>query len=340
VNLAIERLLSVARHEIGVAEHPKGSNNVKYNTAFYGHPIHRKAGDDPRVGAWCVVFQWWCFQRAGIPTSIFPASANVFRTRDWFKKHHQFAHTPHVGSLVIFEKSHIGLVEKVLKNGRIQTIEGNTDSSGSPTGGQVMRVTHGRNDGIQGFCNPDYRRAVRILTKHGAPPLPQQARASMRAGGMAAKTAPRPTASPAIVLPARTVVHADNVHLPAGRTKYVQFGSASVNTGRFWREPVGTRRGYNLVVGPGAYLADVTVAAPEPSDNNEIEFRLVQADPAGGFHVVRRLPAGRIGVDSAGSGHSTTLSSLGPGHHVWLAMRSEQEVVLPSVSVELVLLSR
>jgi hypothetical protein len=337
MNLAIQRLLDTARHEIGVAEHPKGSNNVKYNTAFYGHKIQRRPGDDPRVGAWCVVFQWWCFQRAGIPTSIFPKSANVFRTRDWFKKRHQFAHTPHVGSLVIFEKSHIGLVEKVLKNGRIQTIEGNTDSSGSPTGGQVMRVTHGRDDGIQGFCNPDYRTAARILTRRG--PLPQS-RASMRAGGTAAKTGPRPPAGRAVVLPARTVVHADNVRLPAGRTRYVQFGSASVNTAGFWRPPVGARLGYNLVVGPGAYVADVSVKAPESLDGNEIEFGLVQADPTGGFHVVRRLPLGRVGGDNGGSGHSTTLSSLGPNHHLWVAMRSDQEVVLPSVSVELILLSR
>ena len=203
-----------------------------------------------------------------------------------------------------------------------------------------MRVTHGRDDGIQGFCNPDYKRAVRILTKHGAPPLPQRSRASMRAGGMTANTGPRPTATPRVVLPARTVVHADNVRLPAGQSRYVQFTSASVNTGGFWREPVGTRRGYNLVTGPGAYLADVSVTAPELLDGNEIEFRLVPADPSAGFHVVRRLPAGRVGGDSGGLGHSTSLSSLGQGHHVWLSMRSEQEVVLPSVSVELVLLAR
>lgn len=336
MNPAVAQLLRAAQKEIGVAERPRGSNNVKYNTKFYGHEIHRRPGDDPRVGAWCVVFQWWCFQRAGIPTSIFPKSANVFQTRDWFKKRDRFGHLPHVGSLVIFEKSHIGLVEKVLKNGRIQTIEGNTDPSGSPTGGQVMRVTHGRDDGIQGYCNPDYTRAARILAKRGAPPVSSHTRASMRAGGPP-QTTKRPTA---VVLPARTVVQADDVLLPAGQTRYVQFHSASVNTGGFWREPVGARRGYNMVTGPGAYLADVSVTAPESLGDNEIEFRLVQADPTGGFHVVRRLPSGRVGGESGGSGHTTALSSLGPGHHVWLAMRSAQEVVLPSVSVELVLLSR
>jgi hypothetical protein len=339
VNPALDRLLSVARHEVKlkVAEDPPGSNNVKYNTKFYGFEIHRKPGDNPRVGAWCVVFQWWCFQRAGMPTSIFPHSASVANTTAWFRKQNRFAHTPHVGSLVIFTSSHIGLVEKVLTNGRIQTIEGNTDGSGSPTGGQVMRKTHGPHDGILGFCNPDYKRAANILARRGGPSLSPHTRTSIRAGGPAPKTAKRATA---VVLPARTVVQAENVVLPAGQTRYVQFDSASVNTGGFWREPVGARRGYNKVTGPGAYLADVSVTAPESLGDNEIEFRLVQADPTGGFHVVRRLPSGRVGGDSGGSGHTTALSSLGPGHHVWLAMRSVQEVVLPSVSVELVLLSR
>ena len=334
--------MSVARHQakLRVAENPRGSNNVKYNTAFYGREIHRKASDDPRVGAWCVVFQWWCFQRAGMSTSIFPHSASVANTTRWFKNQGRFAHTPHVGSLVIFRSSHIGLVEKVLKNGGIQTIEGNTDPSGSPTGGQVMRKTHGPHDGILGFCNPDYKRAAAILAKRGARPLPRHTPESIRVGGPAAKVGKRPTAGAAVALPARTVVRAENVILPAGRTHYVQFGSASVNTGGFWREPVGTRRGYNMVTGPGAYLADVSVMPPESLGDNEIEFGLVQADPIGGFHVVRRLPTGRVGGDGSGAGHTTALSSLGPGHHVWLAMRSAQEVVLPSVSVELVLLTR
>jgi putative chitinase len=148
---ALTRLLEVERSQLGIQEHPHGSNHVKYNTAYYGHPVHNRAHTNY---AWCVVFQWWCFQRAGIPTSVFPKSANVFAVRDWYKKKGRFDHTPRVGSLAIFSFSHIALVEKVLTHGRVQTIEGNTDTAGGRTGGKVMRKV--RRSGIQGFCHPDY----------------------------------------------------------------------------------------------------------------------------------------------------------------------------------------
>lgn len=35
----VEKLLSIARAEIGVAEDPIGSNKVKYNTAYYGREV-------------------------------------------------------------------------------------------------------------------------------------------------------------------------------------------------------------------------------------------------------------------------------------------------------------
>ena len=56
----VERLLSIARAEIGVAEDPIGSNNVKYNTAYYGREV---SGD---AYPWCMVFVWWCFWQAGL----------------------------------------------------------------------------------------------------------------------------------------------------------------------------------------------------------------------------------------------------------------------------------
>jgi hypothetical protein len=58
---------------------------MSYNTAYYGHrvsdgiPLHTSY-------AWCVVFQWWCFQKAGIPTSVFPEVGQWPRRRNWFKQ--------------------------------------------------------------------------------------------------------------------------------------------------------------------------------------------------------------------------------------------------------------
>ncbi len=49
------KLLAIARAEVGVKESPAGSNNVKYNTWFYGQAV---SGD---WAAWCAAFVCWCF---------------------------------------------------------------------------------------------------------------------------------------------------------------------------------------------------------------------------------------------------------------------------------------
>ena len=57
-----KEILAVARKEIGVKESPAGSNNVKYNTAYYGQEVW-----DGKAGGkypWCVAFLWWVFHQA------------------------------------------------------------------------------------------------------------------------------------------------------------------------------------------------------------------------------------------------------------------------------------
>lgn len=50
-----DMVVATALAEVGVKESPKNSNNVKYNTWFYGHAVH---GDGY---PWCEVFVCWCF---------------------------------------------------------------------------------------------------------------------------------------------------------------------------------------------------------------------------------------------------------------------------------------
>jgi peptidoglycan hydrolase-like protein with peptidoglycan-binding domain len=58
------------------------------------------------------------------------------------------------GDLVIFARSHIGFVEKLVENNSIQTIEGNA-------GDAVRRHTYRANDpGIQGYCRPEYHKVT------------------------------------------------------------------------------------------------------------------------------------------------------------------------------------
>ena len=56
----IDRLISTAESQIGVAEDPRGSNRVPYNTAYYGREVSGSAYP------WCMVFVWWCFREAGL----------------------------------------------------------------------------------------------------------------------------------------------------------------------------------------------------------------------------------------------------------------------------------
>ena len=124
-------------------------NNVKYNTEFYGHPV--EGGE----WAWCVVFQWWCMKEAGVPKSVFPEfrPARVFNVRDWFKSKHRYFQKPMVGDLVIFSRSHIGFVDKLLQGGRIETIEGNASDM------VKRRNYHQDAPGIDGYCRPEYHKA-------------------------------------------------------------------------------------------------------------------------------------------------------------------------------------
>jgi CHAP domain len=149
----ISRLRDIELAEAGKADSvrtPPGSNNVKYNTAFYGHPVSDPKGVQFR---WCVVFQWWCCNMAGINTSIFPKTAGVAAVKKFFSDHHRFFDTPQQGDMVIFKHSHIGFVESVDPT-FIVTIEGNSSD-------RVKRRKYRRDDAdIDGYCRPDYPKVV------------------------------------------------------------------------------------------------------------------------------------------------------------------------------------
>lgn len=342
VSPIVKRLLDIERAQLGTQERPHGSNQVKYNTAFYRRPVRNEGHTNY---AWCVVFQWWCFQRAGIPTSIFPKSAGVFAVRDWYDRKNRFNHTPRVGSLVIFSFSHIGMVEKILPHGRIQTIEGNTDVSGGRTGGKVMRKI--RHSGIQGYCHPDYTR-VRP-TPHPAPhphPPPRPARATAPARPAAVHLpAQHPVAThqaaapPKPAGPAHTAVEAHNVLVPANVDTTVQFTEATANTGGFWAPPQGQgppHRGSDLAVGPGLFIGDVTIQAPQLPEHARLTYRLVQADPAHQFAVSKAHPAAQILGATPTTEHAAVASRLRPAQHLWVQIHCTHPVTVPSVQAEVI----
>ena len=138
-----EKLLRVARQELGTKESPAGSNRVKYNTAYYRREV---SGDSY---PWCCVFLWWCFQEAGFAPLYYGGgrTASCGALAGWAKRNGRFLSQDYrPGDLVFLRFSgtaiqHIGVVERVNGDGSLVTIEGNTGAGSDANGGEVQRRT-------------------------------------------------------------------------------------------------------------------------------------------------------------------------------------------------------
>ena len=133
--MTAEKVLAVARGELGNTESPAGSNRTKYGKWFGldGNP-------------WCMMFVMWCFSQAGA-LGLLPKrtascgdltraakAAGCWVTGDY-----------RPGDVVIYDfpggaaTDHTGIIESVTASG-VVAIEGNTSQAGSQSnGGQVCR---------------------------------------------------------------------------------------------------------------------------------------------------------------------------------------------------------
>ena len=141
-------VLAVARKELGVKEAPANSNNVKYNTAYYGQEVW-----DGKAGGkypWCVAFLWWVFHQAEADGLFYggkkTASCSVLMS--YAQAHGQWVTSGYrAGDIVIMDfpgnkarTDHCGIVLTALTDG-VRTIEGNTGVGNDSNGGEVMERT-------------------------------------------------------------------------------------------------------------------------------------------------------------------------------------------------------
>lgn len=145
-----QKIIEKAQKEIGVMESPPNSNNVKYNTWYYGHEVSGAAYP------WCAVFISWLFDGTGLVKK----TASCADMLEWFEAHSQIVKNPIPGDIVFFRYStnsrrtnHVGLVVDV-KGNTITTIEGNTSKDSNDNGGRVMRRK--RSGKIVGYARPKY----------------------------------------------------------------------------------------------------------------------------------------------------------------------------------------
>jgi hypothetical protein len=130
-------IVQIAESQVGQAEQPPGSNNgpaiATYRTATAG----ATAGEP-----WCAYFASWVARQAGTPLGDqgqgFGYVGDIW---NWAQQTGRAIPngpgvTPQPGDLIVFGDHHVGIVEHVLPNGSIQTIEGNYSD-------QVSRVSRG-----------------------------------------------------------------------------------------------------------------------------------------------------------------------------------------------------
>lgn len=120
------RIVQMARTQIGVSE-IGSSNNVKYNTWYYGRSV---AGTQY---PWCAVFVSWCADQAGLSNKIVPRTAAVATFESFYRSRGLLfaagSRTPRPGDFYSYSNSsHIGIVESVTDANSWTGIEGNTSN--------------------------------------------------------------------------------------------------------------------------------------------------------------------------------------------------------------------
>lgn len=143
-------VLSIAKAEIGTKESPANSNKQKYGEYYGWNGV-----------AWCAIFVWYCFSKAGMTLPYKTASCS--NLLNWYKKNRPQSvfNTPQTGDIVIYNFGHTGIVESV-GNGSITVIEGNTSpsTSGSQSnGGMVCRKIR-KTSLVTAYIRPDYDKEV------------------------------------------------------------------------------------------------------------------------------------------------------------------------------------
>jgi len=169
--MSLSKVIEIARGELGQTEDPANSNLTKYGEAYGGH-----MNGQP----WCVMFLWWCFERAGERKAFMgggqTASCSILLR--WYKEQGLTVPVEDVqtGDIVLLnfhggkDPEHCGLVVEVETSlllsmppiptiDAIITIEGNTTSRKNgvqDNGGMVCEKERYQHQ-IVGVCRPQYQ---------------------------------------------------------------------------------------------------------------------------------------------------------------------------------------
>lgn len=155
-----QRLVDIARKEVGVVEVPRNSNTGKRVREY-------QAATNLGGTGWpyCAAFVCWCVRewlklpevRDALKLTVSgaekwrPKTAAAFGFHTWAEQRgllvmdDGFSNTLHTADIMTFDMSHCGIVEDD-KGPYVYTVEGNTSSAGSRDGGGVFAKTRNRTE--------------------------------------------------------------------------------------------------------------------------------------------------------------------------------------------------
>lgn len=168
----IQNLTAWFKAQIGTAEQPLGSNNVIYNTHYYGHAV---SGD---AYPWCCSFIWDGFRQCGVPKLFCDGAQTAYcpYVVNHAKAHNQWVTSGYrEGDLLLYDWDKDGVADHIgycagIKGGDVYSIEGNLSD-------RVQMVTryHGS---VMGAYRPAYSEKTEEKAKpnkaanNSAPVLP------------------------------------------------------------------------------------------------------------------------------------------------------------------------
>ncbi|HUO69163.1 MAG TPA: CHAP domain-containing protein [Solirubrobacteraceae bacterium] len=133
-------MVRIAESQVGQAEQPPGSNDGPAIATYRSATAGATAGEP-----WCAYFASWVARQAGIPLGDSDQGFGyVGDIWNWARQTGRSIPNgpgvvPSPGDLIVFGDHHVGIVEQVLPNGSIETIEGNYSD-------QVSRVIRGADE--------------------------------------------------------------------------------------------------------------------------------------------------------------------------------------------------
>lgn len=165
VDERIIQMVEIAKKEFDAGVSEVGiTNNVKYNTWFYGREV---SSEDGKWYSWCSVFVTWCANEAGLldgetlplfedlSSSAELPYYRVYNVRDSYLNQGRYHfvsdepdYIPKAGDFIVFNTSHIGIVAGYdEETGVVYTYEGNASN-------KVLALKYDKSSSkIDGYCS-------------------------------------------------------------------------------------------------------------------------------------------------------------------------------------------